>query len=360
MSKRLLRIPPQYEALISASGSDIVKKLGRHTFEDVLADVLVGKNVRAATEPLTRRRLSLLAGALWLELLSKQQEDKGFLGTLPDLAAAQLKQRGVEAPERAMLQWSIGLTNKQVQNVLRSDAAGLNEYVASLKEVWSEAAKDLGTHYGPLQKLGVPFDWPTLISLLTATGAATLSIRGSEKSMYGKFFERLVLVGLLHSLGLEFQEAESGKPMSFWLASANEKRESDATILLSPGVGVRIDIGFIGPGNSEISLDKVSRFEREAEIAGKHYTMKTLIIVDRIGDRSNIKQLAERIDGKIVQMSGAYWPLDVGAELEQVDKRYSSPFKGLKGGALGKAIRATLSTAPLDKVMPLGDAAQED
>ena len=59
-------------------------------------------------------------------------------------------------------------------------------------------------------------------------------------------------------------------------------------------------------------------------------------------------------------MSGAYWPLDVGAELEQVDKRYSSPFKGLKGGELGKAIRATLSTAPLDKVMPLGDAAQED
>src|SRR3990172_192510 len=104
-------------------------------------------------------------------------------------------------------------------------------------------------------------------SLIKTIGAQTLAIRGSEKSAYGKLFEKLVLGSLLHILGFKHiapppQEYEK----VFWLSSRNEKRESDATLLYELGQGVRFDIGFIGRGNPEISLDKVTRFEREISL----------------------------------------------------------------------------------------------
>ena len=38
-----------------------------------------------------------------------------------------------------------------------------------------------------------------------------------------------------------------------------------ASALIKAGHGVRFDIGFIGRRNPEISLDEVSRFERETK-----------------------------------------------------------------------------------------------
>jgi len=80
----------------------------------------------------------------------------------------------------------------------------------------------------------------------------------------------------------------------FWLSERKEKRESDATALIRAGQGVRFDIGFIGRGNPEISLDKVSRFEREIELGRQKHYMATIILVDRIGERSRIVELAEK------------------------------------------------------------------
>jgi hypothetical protein len=100
----------------------------------------------------------------------------------------------------------------------------------------------------------------------------------------------------------------------FWLSSTG-KRESDATVLCGAGRGVRFDIGFIGRGNPEISLDKVSRFERHLDFGRGNYYMKTFIIVDRIGERSRIEDNARAIDGQIVQMSGSYWIRLVAAGL---------------------------------------------
>ena len=39
--------------------------------------------------------------------------------------------------------------------------------------------------------------------------------------------------------------------------------------------------------------------------------MSTIIIVDRIGEKSRIVDMAKAIDGEIVQMSMAYWVKDV-------------------------------------------------
>lgn len=154
--------------------------------------------------------------------------------------------------------------------------------------------------------------------LLNAVGAQTLTIRGSEKSAYGKLFEKLVLGSLLHILGFKHtlpppRELER----VFWLSSRSERRESDATLLYELGKGVRFDIGFIGRGNPEISLDKVTRFEREVSLGHSNYYMATIILVDRIGANSRIKTLAEEIGGTIIQMSASYWPKQVADVLKR-------------------------------------------
>src|SRR5690606_14779641 len=102
-------------------------------------------------------------------------------------------------------------------------------------------------------------NWLFMIYLLNTIGSQTLTIRGSDKSTYGKLFEKLVLGSLLHVMGFDFQKSgELENPNRvFWLSSNDDDRESDATLLYEAGKGVRFDIGFIGRGNTEISLDKV-------------------------------------------------------------------------------------------------------
>ncbi len=206
----------------------------------------------------------------------------------------------------------------------------------------------------------IRFDWPLALYFLTAIGSQVLGVRGSEKSLYGKFFEKLVLAGVLHALGFDLVEEGNVQPRSYWLSSRGNKRESDATLIYELGQGVRFDIGFIGPGNTEISLDKVSRFEREAEVGGLNFYIRTIILVDRIGRRSRITELAAAIDGVILQMSMAYWPQALGNELEQVFPDYVSPFRDLDGAILERAIRERVSTAPFDRALRLASDGVED
>jgi CfrBI-like restriction endonuclease len=161
--------------------------------------------------------------------------------------------------------------------------------------------------------------WPVLTQIFTAIGAQTLAIRGSEKSMYGKLFEKFILGSLLTILGFSFVDINklTKKKMVFWLSERGDKRESDATALIQKGKGVRFDIGFIGPGNTEISLDKVSRFETEMKLGRQKHYMTTLIIVDRIGEGSRITDMANEIGGNIVQMSMAFWVRDVAKILHE-------------------------------------------
>ncbi|MBR5919052.1 MAG: hypothetical protein IKZ83_04040, partial [Prevotella sp.] len=83
--------------------------------------------------------------------------------------------------------------------------------------------------------------------------------------------------------------------------------ECDATFLLRPGYGFSFDIGFIGKGNTEISLDKVSRFESRMERGGRRNFMTTIVLIDTIGDNSRAKEIAHEIGGYIIQMSSVYW-----------------------------------------------------
>ena len=101
----------------------------------------------------------------------------------------------------------------------------------------------------------------------------------------------------------------------FWLSDSRDVRESDATLIVSPGRLARFDIGFIGIGNPEISKDKLSRWAREMETAGGTVSSTTFIIVDRLPKTGKTEKAAEEIGAELIQMSMQYWVKDLARRL---------------------------------------------
>lgn len=306
-------------SLLDASGTQLIERIGLDTVHTIVLDVMQGRNLRDSTEILTRRRLATLNLATVAMILRGIEQDAEFVSKVPQIAERILKQKRLSKSGKWVAQWVLGLTDKASQNVLRDDASLLSEYRKRYEEISRDtvenAIRDFGHLNGNISLNDTEItelSWEFMVYLLGIIGSQTLTIRGSEKSIYEKTFERFVLGALLQILGFEFNA--SGEPAEFqnefWLSSTGD-RESDATALLGAGRGARFDIGFIGRGNTEISLDKVSRFAREVEFGHSTWFMATVIIIDRIGPKSNIGELANRINGDVVQMSMAYWPQDV-------------------------------------------------
>src|SRR5258708_11212715 len=294
-----LLIPESMRKLLSANGIETVRQLGVESVRSVILDILSGKNLRSVTESLTRRRIAALNLALVSLFLKGATELDQFVDKLPDMAAQAYANKSYTAAERALAQWILGLTNKAYQNVLRSDLSLVPEYkdvyVEACREVVARHAQEHGELVGTFtwdknsSVASTPIDWTFLVYLLNAVVAQTLTTRGSDKSTYGKLFERLVLGSLLYILDFEPSLPPQRFPgplpdRVFWLSlRKDEDREADATLIYGPGLGVRFDIGFIGIGNTEITKDKTTRFRRNAKIAAKDYYMATIIIVDRVG-----------------------------------------------------------------------------
>jgi len=161
------------------------------------------------------------------------------------------------------------------------------------------------------------------------------------------------MIPLLHILGFKHiipppQEYEK----VFWLSSRNEKRESDATLLYKLGKGVRFDIGFIGRGNPEISLDKVTRFEREISLGRSTFYMATIILVDRIGANSRIERMAEEVQGTIIQMSAGYWPKQVAKILNNV-VGFKHELVRMKDSEIDSYLQKAIQSVPLEQFIGL-------
>lgn len=317
-------LSPSALALLSASGSALVEQIGLDVVRGVVLDILAGKNLRYSTEVLTRRRLAALNLATVNLFLKGSTLSEDFVEQLPHMAVEILARKRLAKSERWFAQWTLGLTDKAYQNVLRDNTEALVEYrdryIAACKEVIATHTQEYGLLTGELEinpAVKAQINWLWLTYLLNTIGAQTLAIRGSEKSAYGKLFEKLILGSMLHILGFkQIKPPPQEFERVFWLASREERRESDATLLYEPGKGVRFDIGFIGRGNPEISLDKVTRFEREISLGRATYYMATIILVDRIGANSRIERLAKEVDGTIIQMSAAYWIQQVARVLQ--------------------------------------------
>ncbi|MBT9161944.1 MAG: hypothetical protein DDT27_00487 [Dehalococcoidia bacterium] len=301
---------PTAVELLSASGGKLVQQIGIEVVRDVVHDVLTGKNLRDSTEAITRRRIAALNLATVEMFMKGTATSAKFVQNLPQLASKILQRKRVTKSERWLAQWALGLTDKAFQNVLRDDPSALigyrEQYVRNCQEVIAECEREYGELSGVLELdsgVKAEINWLFLVYLLNTVGSQALTIRGSEKSAYGKLFEKLVLGSLLDILGFKHVSPEHPGPFHqvFWLASQGERRESDATLLYQAGKGVRFDIGFIGRGNPEISLDKVSRFEREISLGSSKWYMGTIIIVDRIGTNSRIERLAKDIGGTVMR-----------------------------------------------------------
>ena len=340
--------------LIRASGQDRLETLGIKALRGVVTDVLCGVNLRNATEPLTRQRLALLNAAILNTYIRLAEADLASDEVL-DIAYAEYRQRSSNDPNGTLLRWMLGLTQKQVQNVLRSDEAAWDGYLQSLKrsiEVASASATDdygelpLSISGGSVRNLG----WSWAISLMITVGSQTLATRGSEKSLYGKLFEKLVMASMLSTLGFRLVGEETWEPRSFWLSSREGVRESDATAIWFGGRGVRFDIGFIGGGNPEITLDKVTRYQREIEISGRNIDMGTIIIVDHLGVRSSVPKLAEQVGGVVIQMSSNDWGVTLGKVLEEMWDDFVSPFRGLTNTEYRQRVERGTRDAPLESI----------
>ena len=353
--------PEEAKKALSKRGTDVISEIGEDIIKDVVLNVLVGENLRDNTELLTRKRLLTLNAATLFMLIKGQSEDPEFIAKLHERAEARLSQKGVPRHEKWILQWALGLTDKAFQNVLRDDIKNLQTYKENYKNVLLKSVAEFEKDYGKLAgnlKIGdidAAVDWDLMSYLMTLVGSQTLAIRGSDKSSFGKLFEKLVLGSLLSILGFRQVEPTNigdGNKV-FWLSERKDKRESDGTLLFEKGKGVRFDIGFIGRGNPEISLDKVSRFERELEINSTKYYIATIIIVDTIGANSRIESLAEKIDGNLVQMSGAYWPRKVAQVLNQ-KIGYDDEILRLSGTELHNLLKARLEKVDFKSLVKQG------
>ncbi len=318
-------MPQAGKDLIAYTGREVITKVGADLIKNIIISILCGENVRDLTEDLTKRRVAIINGALLTLFIKGCSSVDDFMEKLPELVGDQLKSKNSKV-DKDILLWLLGLTGKGVQNILRNKSAVLESYIKKIKAAQKKLIDECQKSYGDLKgtltlnNASADVDWNVVMPLLNVIGTETLAIRGAEKSMYGKLFERLVLGSCLSMLGFKKIEPKQSTDCNkvFWLSSRGSKRESDATALYEAGKGVRFDIGFIGPGNTEISLDKVSRFEREMDFGRQKHFMATFIIVDRIGDRSRIVELAKKIDGTIIQMSMAFWPKVLAEKLGRI------------------------------------------
>lgn len=355
-------ISPKDIDLLSASGSQLVEQIGLDVVRGVVLDILKGKNLRDSTESLTRRRIATLNLATMELFIKGSANSKDFLNQLPKTATDILSKGNLSKAERWLAQWILGLTDKAFQNVLRDDPDAIagyrDRYIQICDEVIAARKTDKGTLQGEITINGnqkAQINWLWMTYLLNTIGAQTLAIRGSEKSAYGKLFEKLVLGSLLHILGFKQiipppQEYEK----VFWLTSRNEKRESDATLLYELGQGVRFDIGFIGRGNPEISLDKVTRFEREISLGRSKFFMATIILVDRIGTNSRIERMAKEVQGTIIQMSAGYWPKQVAQVLNKT-LGFKHDLTRMNDSKIEKYLQNAMRKVPLEQFIGLSE-----
>ena len=319
--------PEDSKLLLTGGGKEFIERIGVDAARRVVLSVMMGENVRTQTEPLTRRRIAQVTGAMVALFAQGGLQVEDFSEHLSEMAVRQL----AASPRNKIAavwpaQWLLGLTGKSVQNVLRNSSQ-FDAYIADFEAAVDEASAVLQAEAGDLRmSLGfveadgraVELDWRDITRLTTAIGSATLTLRGSDKSIYGKLFEKLVLGSTLAVLGFERVDLRTNTKTSnvFWLSDSSDDRESDATLLLRPGKVARFDIGFIGPGNSEVSKDKLSRYARALEHAGAAHEATTFIVVDRLPQTGKTKKAAQSIDAEILQMSMNIVPRDLARRLE--------------------------------------------
>ncbi len=311
---------------IKSTRTDFTSTTGVDGMKDIIRKVFLGGNVRDITEFITQKRLICSYAAMLDLFIGALKEKIGDVFEYSNFVAQDLDAaRGNE--KKVLDLWLMGLTKKGLDNIVR-DTENLASYKDSFATTTFETISDIQERFGELtgsitlNGKTMKLDWNTFSLLSIAMGAQTLSIRGSAKSMNGKLFEKLILGSLLTIMGFQYcatpPEHIENMDKLFWLSNMDEnERETDATLIYN-SKAISIDIGFIGRGNPEISLDKVTRFNRYKQIAGMGHEMKTIIIVDTVAENSDLFNKAERVDGCVLQMSHNDWVISFAKKVCEI------------------------------------------
>lgn len=353
--------PEKGKLVLTANGKEFIERLGVETARQVILAVLRGENIRTQTEPLTRRRVAIATGAMVYLFVKGWAEVDNFTENLSAYALEQMDNTSQSKKDTFWpAQWLIGLTGKSIQNVLRSNPELRQSYIQDFENAVEEAARRCEEDFGEISmSLGYVVDgelrqsinalnWKDLTRLTTAIGATTLTIRGSEKSTYGKLFERLIMGSVLTILGFEHVENSQSpkREKVFWLSDSTDVRECDATIRLRPGKLARFDIGFIGKGNPEIMKDKLTRYANEIEQNGKANFSQTFIIVDKMPDTTKTTEAAKKSGSEIIQMSMQFWALELAKRIK-ARLGYSAEILSVPEDELSDYIEQRLQPVPI-------------
>lgn len=351
-------LPDEAADLLSYSGADYIEREGIDATRDTILNVFTGQNIRSSTEQLTRDRIVRVGLGVSTMFYRGVERYPNFLERLPYAAARNLVEGGLSKPKRWLLLWILALTNKGFQNVLRDDPRNLETYCDQYVETCRKAARESRQRYEEADWIRDD-QWLLDAFLQNTIGALTLTIRGSDKSTYGKLFEKLMLGPLLHVLDFDFAkpaEAE-GREGVYWLSSTTQ-RESDATLIYEDGKAVRFDIGFIGRGNPEIILDKITRYRRHMQLGHERYFLNTIVIADRIGERSRVREMAREVEGRVVTMTTPYWPREVARHLNKL-YGFRHPLLGMDEKEMEQYMRAKLQTAPISRYLRIAEGKED-
>ena len=216
---------PQWEDPFSPEGK-----------RETTSKILTGMNFRVFYEGVTRRKLIKTYRELTELARQHPHDDDGWKESVRTLL------REGTPEERNLRYWLLGLAKKTATN--------LELKVEDYPTVFDQMIADIEEY---------PSDIKTRdTALLLWSGAATLTIRGSQKAKIGIALEKSLARASLTIIGLNEEEGQFRLNIQ---ADEEVSRQTDAEIQTLRGF-VRMELGLIGEGNPDVIGAKVGRMYR--------------------------------------------------------------------------------------------------
>ena len=227
--------------------------------------ILTGTNYRLFYEGVTRRKLIKTYRELAELARQHPHDDEEWKQSV----RAMLREGTPE--ERNLRHWLVGLTKKTADN----NGVKIEDYPSFFDEIIADIE-----------------DYPSDIktrdtALLLWAGAATLTIRGSQKAKIGIALEKSLARAALTIIGLSEEDEQFRLDIE---ADEEVPRQTDAEIRTPRGFR-RMEIGLISKRNSEVIGDKVGRLERN-----------DVVLFDTLSAKSAMWTTAEQKGVKLIQL----------------------------------------------------------
>ena len=248
---------------LPADQIQVIDPFSPEGIREAVARILEGHNYRLFFEDVTKRRLIAAYRELSKFKLEDQTDDEKWKEAIIEEITG--------GDDKNLKYWLLGLTKKTAQNLGVKKAEYPSLFDRMIHEIQSQS-----------ENLGIRDS-----ALLIWAGAATLTVRGSQKAKVGKLLEKGIVRAALTIVGLS---ESNGDFVLNIMPDQEVDRETDAEVRTRRGT-VRIDVGMIGEGNPEVIDDKISRVGRNG-----------VVLFDKLSPNSNAWANGERQNVKMIQM----------------------------------------------------------